>query len=493
MLKAVRLLVRQNERLRNVMKDLQGVDISCLYLVAQQHLVEQGRVIRLYPEDYVGLKLPLVLFLHNAEKSKIFDVLLVHRVGDKAGLLSVQHGEIEWLWSASCRVDFRLALLEHDTEADLATTTARDVFEGWIEDYLVLLADGALAIQLMRQHPWEALPRLRQLFTLSGRWIENTVLTEKRARRASFAHLVTQAISRLPTALQLEWLDIERLLVALVPSIPPEQPTKISIDEWLRASSQNLAGSLLHRRPTAIPLPMGAPHACTVSAGFVRDSLRPHQHFEHCKTLLLQASALEPCEDLGLITRIRSILLSKNQLATAQSAYFHPTSLREEFAALVKQLFPPNKPTTTTVSSTITPKLVCAQVESDIEELAQHLPPCMAHVRDHGRRMGHLKNDDRFRMANWYAALGFGLQHIADLRKFTLARPNDTEFEEALKWAFTHPPRGTFGCRSVRESRQKLAAGNVVSCPYATNQECMRGTTFSTPADFVALHLATKK
>ena len=148
----------------------------------------------------------------------------------------------------------------------------------------------------------------------------------------------------------------------------------------------------------------------------------------------------------------------------------------------------------------------------DMESLLEDdLPRCMAAVVRHGRTRpaggaggGHLKNDDRYRMARWLAALGFGAPaydpSLAAEHWSELLQPHDAQrdaLRQALLDAFAaDPPKKVVSCVGLRlaGAQGKIAAGNVVHCPYVSSSHCLAAEglppdeVLETPVDYVIIH-----
>ncbi len=418
-------------------------------------------------------------------------------------------------------------------------SATRDTVERCFMDYVALLADGALALQLLRTSRYHGLTRLRALFVASGRWAPArlTVLRSAHARRMATALFATAVVATsYPTAARLEWLDVERLLAVLLPPLQTPARTIISLDEWMRASSETVAQNLTsymrggadggstdkERAPQRDTIPVdGSMQQWSVSAEFVVDHLRPHRHWQRCRALLAGVTPDERAHlaDGGdmISPLILRLLRHPLQHVTAGRPLVHLERIAD---ALAGRVVHPAAPTLAARymagdpyaarrlegrGARVDATAVARGVAGDIEELGTLLPPCMARVRQHARTVTHhLADDDRVHAAGFYAALGFGPDDVPALVRFTEGAAASSPFAgvlmQRLRGVAAGKPAYSHGCGKIRAETVagKIKGASQVSCEFASPAACgaacgMGNQTFRSPADFVALRLRAQR
>jgi hypothetical protein len=125
--------------------------------------------------------------------------------------------------------------------------------------------------------------------------------------------------------------------------------------------------------------------------------------------------------------------------------------------------------------------------------LLEALPPCLLTVVKHGRALGHLKHDDRFRVAAQFRALGartpellFSFLAGHDATRSLPDQKMSTNIQHELK---QEPGDYLLECHQI--ARAQFAPDNVLACPHEGNRQACSGCDlpFDSPAGLLAKRL----
>jgi hypothetical protein len=327
----------------------------------------------------------------------------------------------------------------------------RDTIERWLSEYAVMLADvavGAPAVNTLK------------------RWAGFDLVGDHAAHEAAILLYAGYVLQRDDVA---HWLSLEKTLFCLLnPTTSATEGVIASLLDWLEVFAD---------RPNDTPASPLVPIPC----GW----LAPVAWMRALDELIVggERMGLDPPEGMEalvkLVRDLRPLAAREGRIALSLRAMARPSWDDVGYVPPAPRY---------TAGAFIKPESIAPDSKMDIEDLcsARYAPPCMRNAVAGSRAGQHLKNPDRWPLAEWFAGIGFtGAEGFATVRAYVAS---GSEFEGRLHAAMQRGKGMVMSCKKMRE---RDPPGTVSRCPYADNSECARDAglsvdSFWNPAMFVA-------